>query len=296
MLITAYSLPSQLDLLIQRLCGDFDVFLHADKRFTYRTQNPRLFRTGTSFRSEWGSYEQILSILELFETARRKGPYDRYVLISGQDLPCLSNAGIRAFFEARSDAEFVHGWDVKNDDWNGDGRDRLRLFWFRYDKKLPSGGVLRAAYRLKRRAKHLLEEAVHWIQRSFGLFRPFDLPMYVGSNWMDLSGDCVDYVLRYLEDNPKYLPRFKHTRCGVEAFFHCIIFNSRFRERLVETPNRYADFASGPERPRALRSGDEEAALSSGMVFARKFDERVDAEVIKAIYARTEGVAPRRAH
>lgn len=251
-----------------------------------------MFRTQASYKSEWGSYEQILSILELYRAARRKGPYDRYVLISGQDLPCVSNAELISFFSAHPETEFVHGWDINVDKWNGDGRDKMRLFWFRYDKNLSKRKVIRLMLRLRRRTLHLLEEAIHRFQKAFGLFRPFGLPMYVGSNWMDLTGECVDYILRFVVDNPKYLPRFKHTRCGVEVFFHTIIFNSRFRERLIETPNRYADFASGPERPRALRSGDEEAVLSSGMIFARKFDERVDAEVIKAIYARTEGIVP----
>jgi hypothetical protein len=287
-LITAYNLPTQLDLLVHRLCPAFDVFLHADKRFTYRTNHPRLFRTDVRYRSHWGSYGQILATLELFKAAHEKGHYDRYVLISGQDLPCVSNDEISAFFSLHPATEFIEGWDANVDKWNQNGSDRVKLFWFNYNKNLSKKNVLHVLPRLKRRMAHILELGVHGFQRTFGLFRNFELPMYVGSNWMDLTEECVDYIFRYLENNPKYLPRFKHTRCAVEVFFQTIVFNSHFCERRAKQINRYFTSGSGPERPSILRCGDEESILSSGALFARKFDERVDSRIIANIYAHTE--------
>jgi hypothetical protein len=126
-LITAHNLPHQLDLLMDRLCEAFDVFLHADKWFTYGTNHPRLFRTEMRYRSYWGSYGQILATLELLKAARKRGAYDRYVLISGQHIPCLSNDEITAFFNLHSATEFTEGWDVNVDEWNQNGSDRVVL-------------------------------------------------------------------------------------------------------------------------------------------------------------------------
>jgi hypothetical protein len=111
---------------------------------------------------------------------------------------------------------------------------------------------------------------------------------------MDLTGECVEYIFRYLQDNPKYQTRFKHTRCAIEVFFQTIVLNSRFSKRRTDKLTRYFTSGSGPERPRVLRCGDEESILSSGALFARKFDERIDSKIIANIYSCTEssGSAP----
>ncbi len=277
-----------------RLCRSFDVFLHTDKRFAYHTTHPKLFRTQVRYRSHWGSYEQILATLELLKAARGNGPYDRYVYISGQDVPCFSNEEISAFFDQHPNTEFIEGWEAELDKWNGNGSDRVRLFWFHYNKNLKKNNILHFLPRLKRRTLHIFEKGIHGFQRTFGLFRGFNLPLYVGSNWMDLTGECVEYVFRFLKNNPKYLPRFKYTRCAIEIFFQTIIFNSPFRERLSKGINRYFTAGPGPERPRTLRCGDEESILSSGALFARKFNENVDPKIIEFLYAQTEkGRIPR---
>ena len=46
---------------------------------------------------------------------------------------------------------------------------------------------------------------------------------------------------------------------------------------------RYVDWSGGGASPRTLTSADYEMLLESGMLFARKFDDSVDADVIERI-------------
>ncbi len=47
---------------------------------------------------------------------------------------------------------------------------------------------------------------------------------------------------------------------------------------------RYVDWDSGPEYPRTLRINDYEKVMETKNLFARKFDETVDMEIIDKIY------------
>ncbi|MPN44517.1 hypothetical protein SDC9_192082 [bioreactor metagenome] len=46
---------------------------------------------------------------------------------------------------------------------------------------------------------------------------------------------------------------------------------------------RFVDWSEGGRSPRVLRMEDYEALMESGMLFARKFDEAKDGEVIRRI-------------
>ena len=46
---------------------------------------------------------------------------------------------------------------------------------------------------------------------------------------------------------------------------------------------RYVDWSGGGASPRVLTSADYDMLMQSGMLFARKFDDSLDASVIKRI-------------
>ena len=61
-----------------------------------------------------------------------------------------------------------------------------------------------------------------------------------------------------------------------EIFFQTLVLNSPHRDSVVDANLRYIDWPG----PRVLRADDLDALLGSGMLFARKFDETVDAEIL----------------
>jgi Core-2/I-Branching enzyme len=72
---------------------------------------------------------------------------------------------------------------------------------------------------------------------------------------------------------------FEHVFVPDELFFQTLVLNSPHRDSVVDANLRYIDWSTTPG-PKVLRTDDLEALLGSGMLFARKFDETVDAEIL----------------
>ncbi len=129
---------------------------------------------------------------------------------------------------------------------------------------------------------------VHW-QKKFKLFpRKIKLAYYGGGNWMDLNNTAVEYILKYVDSHPDYLRRFKYTHCADEIFFQTVLLNSPLAHTCENKILRYFNWSKGPEYPRTLRKDDLEDILRSDAMFARKFDDTVDADVIADIYSRVK--------
>lgn len=122
-----------------------------------------------------------------------------------------------------------------------------------------------------------------------------DIRFFGGANWMDLTGNCVNQIIRFAEENPKFLKRFRHTLCPDEIFFQTIICNHAKNVQLQKKHLRYIDWTIEPDSPpsrtspRTLRMCDFEKIKESPAIFARKFDAKIDNEVIEKIYAELAG-------
>ena len=92
-------------------------------------------------------------------------------------------------------------------------------------------------------------------------------------------------------DNVTFLRFFRHVDVPDECIFHTILVNSPLRESLVNDDLRYVDWTRTP-LPAILGVQDLDALARSSKLFARKFDQRVDAEILDLIDARL--LAPER--
>ena len=109
---------------------------------------------------------------------------------------------------------------------------------------------------------------------------------YDGWTWFSVTDSFVEYVLskRKLIDSV-----FRDTKASDEKVLQTLAYNSRFKDHLHDTRDlktgsmRYIDWKRGT--PYVFQSGDFEELMASSCMFARKFDERVDAEIIDKIYA-----------
>lgn len=270
----------QVNLLIQELNDEnIDFFVHVDKKSLIQPQiNKRrnLYFVEDRVEVHWGHYSQIECILNAFSLAKQTGNYDYIHVISGQDLPLVKNEVINRFFRENSGKEFVEFFEmpVKNARWGL--YERVRVF---YPKFLVARS--RKISALRRRYTKLVMSAP-MLKRSLK-----DLPpqLYKGANWMSITGDCMEYILEYVELNPQYKEFFQNTFCGDEIFFQTIILNSSFNGKVVNDIKRYVDWETGPDFPRTLTVNDLERIREkgAGCFWARKFDVETDAVVIKSI-------------
>ena len=143
----------------------------------------------------------------------------------------------------------------------------------------------------KGRTSNLFFRLVHKIsliiQHIAGVHRNKGINFQKGTNWFSITDELARYTLSKRE----WIYRVFHaTVCCDEIFLHTLIINSKFRENLYhkefdnqhqQSAMRLIDWKRGS--PYTFRISDLEEIKASEAMFARKFDEDIDKEIILAI-------------
>ncbi|SET37434.1 Core-2/I-Branching enzyme [Paenibacillus sp. NFR01] len=278
--ILCHKNPEQINLLIDDLTDKHvEFFLHVDKKSGIEAQI--VHREDVHFvrrpsEVSWGHYTQIECILKCFELVAEHGNYNYVHILSGQDLPLVSNTAIAEFFKANEGQQYLKYVRLPNDKEMWGCMYRVSVY---YPKFLVSRSLRTAE--IRNRYMNLVM-SVPFLQRSL---KHLPGELYKGSNWMSLTGACMAYILEYVRTSPGYVKHFRNSFCGDEIFFHSIIMNSPYREHVVNEVKRYTDWDTGPEYPRTLRFEDYSRIQEQGVgcFWARKFDLEVDRAIIEEI-------------
>ena len=263
-LMLVHNNEQQVQRLINHLSNDFDIYIHIDKRSKLKINKYLNVFFYKKYKTYWGSYNLVLATLYLLRKAF-KNIYDRYILISGQDLPIKTNNEIIKYFQ-NNNTEYINIRKIPTSDgWPT--MDRLTAY------TLDNKNICR----IKRKLLYI-------INKYFP--RKLEYDFYGGSQWTNYTHNCVKRIFDYLKNDKKYILRFFWTSCADEIFFQTIIAKSyeRENEKIQNADLRYIDWHSGPEYPKILRKEDFEKITYSNALFARKFDENVDKEIIDKIY------------
>ncbi|WP_343688020.1 beta-1,6-N-acetylglucosaminyltransferase [Chitinophaga sp.] len=276
-LITAYRDFDHLTRLIDNIQGeDTEIFVHIDRKCSYvlpDTLRRRTHLLEDRFLVNWGGFSLTLAFVSLMDACRQQGYYDFILLISGQDFPVASNEEIQRFLSLHRGCEFVAHHQLPFDGWshsNG-GLDRFQYEW-------PIDEMGFAAAR-----EVVAEQQRRGVCRKF----PSQLSPYGGSCWLTISYGLMAYVCDYIAANFDWIyPFFRKVLLADEILLHSIIMNSPYRHQVVNNDLRYIDWYSGPDFPRTLTMEDADKIAQSGCLFARKFDNNVDAAVIDQLEQR----------
>ncbi len=282
-LVLSHSNFNQLSVLLQLLDHpQNDIYLHIDssaKGWDAAALQASV-RQGTltilsKFRPSWGSEALVDATMLLLATASAT-PHAYYHLLSGMDLPLRSQDEIHAFFAKAEHAEFV---DFKAETVSADLlRDRLQTYHFMQStrQRYP---LVRKIDDLSLRLQSLLQ--VNRLKCCTVRFQK-------GSQWFSITQAFAEYCLAHAAEYRRY---FRFSKCSDELFIQTLLQNSPFlanrfsREYDDEHATmRFIDWDRGTSSsPYVFRSEDYDRILQSGMLFARKFDERMDAEIIRRI-------------
>ena len=283
-LITAHSKKAQL-LNLLRLLDDpeNDLYLHIDKKAQGFTEAEMIAAAPQScmffvprLDARWGSETFIDAILSLIRLASEE-EHTFYHLLSGVDLPLKPQSEIRAYFDAHTREEFVsfERETAKPDVIEG----RIARWHWRQ----PVNPLLK---KFHRRAA----PASTFLQRIFGVNRIKNAPVVFqkGGVWFSITHALARYVV---EEMPRYRAYYRYTSCADEIWLQTLVANSPFMQRRafmgyddeLAATMRYVDWSGGGASPRVLTSADYDMLMQSGMLFARKFDDSLDASVIKRI-------------
>ena len=276
-LIMAHKNYGQLDKLIKALDNkDVDIFLHINK------QSPKYELPITKFstiiqipssRTNWGSYSLVECELRLIETALGHGSYGFLHLLSGQDLPIKPVDEILSLFNAHNGFNFIH---YDRPETSEQMSTRAKYYYLFQERKV----------RGKRSIWSISQKIVVELQKFLNIdrTRKFSGEFKSGSQWWSIRSDLAEYVVSQRLMIKKL---FKYTMCD-EMFMQTLVFNSRFFDTVYigedNDPHgnqRLIDFERG--KPYIWRINDLDEIKNSDLLFARKFDETVDNEIIDRV-------------
>lgn len=298
-LIMAYNNWNQLSLLL-KLLDDYrnDIFIHIDLRAgdfpkdilikSVRKSNVFFIQRKKVY---WADYSQAEVEMDLMQAASDKQKYKYYHLMSGMCLPLKSQDEIHAFFDDK-DCEFIA--------MTPDGGDYVEKHTCYYHPLIHN--------RFYRKCKPLkaVDRGIMYVQRILGLKRVYDkdLKISTGWQWFSITDDFLKYVLNQRSFIKKM---FSYVLDVDEKFIGTMVNKGGFHDRLYHMcppGGTNADFMQGCQRiidfdcpvPQPYTWGrnntqeDFETLMNSGFLFARKFDEKVNDEIIKMIYEHIKGI------
>ena len=284
-LILAHGNFRVLELLLRMLDDPRnDIYLHVDRKATEFDPG----KTRTACRSAglrilekrrsvgWGRSSLVAAEMDLFREARAGGPYERYHLLSGSDLPLASQDRIHSFLDGRSENLIRFRKTPMQGDY-----ERMSLF-----RHLSGAG----------KADRILESYLLKLQRMLGVdrFRKYRRKGYEfrkGSEWVSLTDEAVGILLR----NRRLIRRMtRFTHCADECYKQIILTKAGvpvYRNADGETDHlRYIDWKRRDGwHPYVFRTEDYEQLAGSECLFARKFDGETDFGIAEAVFRHVSG-------
>ena len=269
-IITAHALPEHLIRLVRRLESDnARFFIHIDAQAPAGVMaavqrelgDRRDVHMVPRHRVQWAAFSQLRAALEGVNAVLASPErLDYGVLLTGQDYPLRSPAAIESTLAAAGGRSFI----------------TYRPSTGRFLKRLTRwhwhGTLLGRRVRLPNRFVRVT------VRRTL----PAGLVAYNGSAHWCLSRRCLEYVAAR---DPELIRFFRRSSSPDEAFFQTMLMSSPYAATLVNDDLRFVDWSEGGPSPKVLTSYDLERMLRSSALFARKFDPRVDSDVIDALDA-----------
>jgi len=201
----------------------------------------------------WGGWSLSEVQLEAMRLLCRMPVGWRYFInLSGQDYPVRPQQELRAFLTRHDGQNFL---DVRSIDTQP-FHIRRRLHWYCFEHK----GRLR---RLPIPNLRAMLSKTRWY----------------GGYWAILSRDFCDWLVT-TELTENYRRALLHTKSPDEFFLQTMIMRSPFVKTVNYNNRRYCRFETRAPSPNTLTKRDLNEIIDSRAFFARKFDERVDAEVL----------------
>jgi hypothetical protein len=268
-LILAHKNPAQLERLLNALDHPgFEFYIHIDKKtddgpFQYLFERPGVFPVRNRTAIYWAAYGTIQATINGFREII-PGSYDYVNVISAQDFPIKPADYIYQYILDRKGKEFITCESIDGS-W-AEAASRVRKYHL-INWQIPG--------------RHKLEMVINKLlpSRKF----PFNHKIVGRANWFTLTPEAITYALSFIDDHPQLVRYYKFCWGADEFIFSTILYNSPFRERIIDNLV-YVDW-SGPKtgHPKILKAEDFDRLTHSPKLFARKFDMDEDSLIFSLL-------------
>lgn len=298
--ILAHTNPDQLTKLIEAIHqpGSSRVIIHLDAKSDLQEFDIKIedvWFTEKRVSVDWGTFSVVEAVLTCLEFACDRFPNGYMILISGLDFPIQIKKEIFSFVSNHQEEIFLQYQPFPVKQLPSGGMNRLECQWYPLGHRgnmvpvKPRSFVKEnwiSFYRLLRYRRDLFKTAFYKY-----LFPP-RLPektFYYSEMWWASPYDVVQKLLSYLNQHPESLTFYKTMRVPDETCLQTILLNHIIPNGNWKVNNQILTFIEWSDyrwpRPTAFRKEDlwtlEKIMKETSFLFARKFDERMDPDVIQ---------------
>ena len=267
-LILCHANLDQLERLIGRLQHpDAWVYIHVDNKapiepFLRLQSLPNVVLVKNRVEVYWGGYSIVQATLNGFAEILSSGIGFNYInLMSGQDYPIKSTEYIHKFLAENPGKAFMHTLSVMHE-------------WQEAIPRITKYHLVNFHFP----GRYKVEKVINTIMPSRRF--PGSLTPVGRSQWLTITPAQAAYIINYLADNKQFTNFFKLSWAPDEMIFQTILYNSPYKDNIVNDNLRYIDWSQGGASPKLLTMSDADALTKSEKLFARKFNPATDSAIL----------------
>jgi hypothetical protein len=268
--IITYTSPVQTKRMIERMMHpDMDFYIHLDKKFALETHSalfnmPNVYFVKERVDVSWAGFSTTQAIINSCKDVLQSGKkYDYINVLSGQDYPIKTPEQIVDFYKANVGYNFT-----KYEDFQGDWKEGM----LRINRYHMTNFKFKGRY---------------VVERFLNTFLPKrkipNLKFYGISMFWSFHPDCVAYVLNELDKNPKLKRFFKLSWAPDEFMFQTLLLNSSFANTIKNWNAHFYLHKPNEPHPKFLMIEDFDVIKNSDKLYARKFKEEIDIQILNKI-------------
>jgi hypothetical protein len=239
------------------------VFVHIDKKsqalFEKLSKQPGIRLIQNRVNVQWAHISQVEAVFTSYKEIKASGnEAGHWIVISGQDYPIQPIDKLVHFLSSKQAKSYISFSPLK-EEWPA-AQKRYRYHYYIPMEKIRRGLMMLTG-----------------IRRKF----PLGLKPYGGSQWINLAGKHMDYIVDYCNRNPELMKFMKTARFPEEMLFQSILMNSEYKSDCISNDLRFVKWEEGKSNPEILTEQYYEAIREAKeKFFARKFDLRRSAKLI----------------
>lgn len=273
-LVLAHKNPAQLARLCEALTSNGGiVFVHIDQKINIAdfaaalANQPGVHLAERRWPIYWGGFNMINATLQLSAQALT-AQADRLVLLSGLDLPIKPMADIEAVLGQNTD--HLETSRLPNMGLGDDGG--FHRIWYVHAMDWMG--------RLGLKPRTLL--ILHKLLPAFARRQPpTDLDIRMGSQWWCLRASTVRQIQAFIAQRPDVMRFFRYMGIPDEAFYQTLV-HKLVPNQITPAHHRLIVWDRHP-KPYVFQAQDFDELKTSPALFARKFDDTVNTEIIDRV-------------
>jgi core-2/I-Branching enzyme len=219
---------------------------------------------------QWGGIKILDAILLLIREGLKNKEISYFHLISGECMHVKPIGYIHEYFEKNKGKEFIDQFRMPETGSGHFNYNRLNKYhlhdFFDLKSKKTKDWFLKSVNSGFRKLQRLL--------KVVGIYRRYSskLPvLHAGAMWWSLSYEACAYISEYERQHPELYKRFAYVQLPDEIFFHTIIMNGPFKDKVTGINLRFTDFKGAIGHPHELTMKYLPELTKPDILFARKF-------------------------